>query len=92
MSRIACSSSYDALAHCDLVVEAVFENMSLKKEIFGKLDAICKPGCVLASNTSSLDIDEIASATGRPQDIDRFLRASQKGSVSDFGAVSIAVT
>lgn len=49
-------------------------------------------GCVLASNTSSLDIDEIASATGRPQDIDRFLRASQKGSVSDFGAVSIAVT
>ena len=46
-----------------------FENMALKKEIFGKLDAACKPGCILATNTSTLDVDEIAACTSRPQDV-----------------------
>jgi len=60
---------FDALADCDLIIEAVFENMDVKKEIFTKLDAICKPGAILASNTSYLSIDEIAAATKRPQDV-----------------------
>jgi 3-hydroxyacyl-CoA dehydrogenase len=51
------------------VVEAVFENMALKKEVFAQLDRICKPGAILATNTSSLNIDEIASATSRPQSV-----------------------
>jgi len=63
------STEYSALAQCDMVVEAVFENMALKKKIFATLDQTCKPGCILASNTSRLDIDEIASATKRPQDV-----------------------
>ena len=50
-----------------MVVEAVFEGMALKKQIFGDLDKICKPGAILASNTSTLNIDEIASATARPE-------------------------
>ena len=58
-----------ALGPVDFVIEAVFENMALKKEIFAKLDKVCKPGCVLASNTSSLDVDAIASATSRPQHV-----------------------
>ena len=58
-----------ALADVDLVIEAVFENMAIKKELFAKLDAIVKPGAVLASNTSYLDVNEIASATKRPQDV-----------------------
>jgi 3-hydroxyacyl-CoA dehydrogenase len=53
----------------DLVIEAVFENMALKKEVFGKLDAVCKAGAILATNTSTLDIDAIASATRRPEDV-----------------------
>ncbi|WP_102223211.1 3-hydroxyacyl-CoA dehydrogenase NAD-binding domain-containing protein [Acidimangrovimonas sediminis] len=56
-------------AEVDLVVEAVFEDMAVKKEIFTRLDAIAKPGAVLASNTSYLDIDEIAAATSRPGDV-----------------------
>ena len=62
------SSALDlaALADCDLIIEAVFEDMAIKKEIFGKLDKIAKPGAILASNTSYLDIDEIAAATARP--------------------------
>lgn len=59
--------SYDDFGKVDLVVEAVFEGMVLKKEVFGQLDRVCKPGAILASNTSSLNIDEIASATSRPQ-------------------------
>ena len=59
----------DALADCDLIIEAVFENMEIKKEIFGKLDKIAKPGAILASNTSYLDIDEIAAATKRPDHV-----------------------
>ncbi|MBY8822366.1 3-hydroxyacyl-CoA dehydrogenase NAD-binding domain-containing protein [Sphingomonas colocasiae] len=57
------------LADCDLIIEAVFENMDVKKEVFGKLDAIAKPGAILASNTSYLDVNEIAAATSRPQDV-----------------------
>ena len=57
------------LAGCDLVIEAVFESMAIKKEVFGKLDQICKPGAILASNTSTLDVDEIAASTKRPQDV-----------------------
>lgn len=57
------------LADCDLIIEAIYENMDVKKEIFGKLDKIAKPGAILASNTSYLDVDEIASATGRPGDV-----------------------
>ena len=57
------------LADCDLIIEAVYENMDVKKEIFAKLDSIAKPGAILASNTSYLDIDEIATATNRPGDV-----------------------
>ncbi|HEX2665519.1 MAG TPA: 3-hydroxyacyl-CoA dehydrogenase NAD-binding domain-containing protein [Candidatus Acidoferrum sp.] len=59
--------SVDGFAGVDLVIEAVFEGMALKKEVFAELDKICKPGAILASNTSTLNIDEIASATHRPQ-------------------------
>jgi len=57
---------YDDFGRVDMVVEAVFEGMQLKKEIFSLLDRLCRPGAILASNTSTLDIDEIASATSRP--------------------------
>ncbi len=57
----------NALADCDLVIEAVFENMDIKKDVFGKLDKIVKQGAILASNTSYLDVNEIASATSRPE-------------------------
>jgi 3-hydroxyacyl-CoA dehydrogenase len=57
------------LADCDLVIEAVFENMAVKKDIFSKLDSIVKPGAILASNTSALDLNEIASATTRPESV-----------------------
>ena len=68
MSLIKPTLSYDDLKDVDLVIEAVFEEMGIK-EVFGKLDAVCKPGAILASNTSYLNIDEIASATKRPQDV-----------------------
>src|ERR1700676_3841440 len=58
--------SYDDFGKVDMVVEAVFEGMALKKEVFGQLDRVCRPGAILASNTSTLDIDEIAAATSRP--------------------------
>ncbi|XP_071502782.1 peroxisomal bifunctional enzyme-like [Diadema antillarum] len=61
--------SYDDLNDVDVAIEAVFENMALKKEIFGKLDRVCKPSAVLASNTSTLDIDQMASATSRPDKV-----------------------
>jgi 3-hydroxyacyl-CoA dehydrogenase len=57
------------LADCDLVIEAVFEDMGVKREIFMDLDKICKPGAILATNTSALDINEIASVVKRPQDV-----------------------
>jgi 3-hydroxyacyl-CoA dehydrogenase len=64
---ITSTLDYADLSNCDLVIEAAFEDMSVKKEIFNKLDGVCKPGAILATNTSALDIDEIASATGRPE-------------------------
>ena len=67
MSRLTGSLDMNALADCDLVIEAVFERMDIKKDIFTKLDAICKPGAILATNTSGLNIDEIASVTKRPE-------------------------
>ena len=60
---------FNALAQCDLIIEAVFEKMEIKKEIFGRLDNIAKPGAILASNTSYLNVDEIAASTSRPQDV-----------------------
>jgi 3-hydroxyacyl-CoA dehydrogenase len=67
MALITGSLDMNALATVDLVIEAVFERMDVKKEIFTKLDAICKPGAILATNTSGLNIDEIASVTKRPE-------------------------
>ncbi len=60
---------FDALADCDLIIEAVYENMDVKKEVFGRLDKIATPGAILASNTSYLNVDEIAASTSRPQDV-----------------------
>ena len=68
MGLLTGSLSMESLADCDLVIEAVFENMAIKKEIFGALDRICKPGAVLATNTSALDVNEIATAAvSRPE-------------------------
>ena len=61
--------SYDDFANVDLIIEAVFEEMGVKKAVFEKLDAICKPGAILASNTSTLDLNQIAEFTKRPQDV-----------------------
>ncbi|TKB46017.1 MAG: 3-hydroxyacyl-CoA dehydrogenase family protein, partial [Mesorhizobium sp.] len=63
------STDYADLAECDLVVEAVFEEMAVKKAVFGRLDAVVKPGAILATNTSYLDVNEIAASTLRPQDV-----------------------
>src|SRR5690349_2093730 len=60
---------FAALADCDLIIEAVYENMDVKKEIFAKLDKIAKPGAILASNTSYLNINEIAASISRPGDV-----------------------
>ena len=68
-ARLAPSLSLDELKDKDLIIEAVFESMKIKKEVFGKLDAIAKHGAVLASNTSTLDVDEIARSTSRPGDV-----------------------
>ena len=67
MALITPQLTYDGFEQADIITEAVFEGMALKKEIFGELDKIAKPGAILASNTSTLDIDEIASATSRPE-------------------------
>jgi 3-hydroxyacyl-CoA dehydrogenase len=60
---------FAALADCDLIIEAVYENMDVKKEVFGRLDKLAKPGAILASNTSYLDINEIAASISRPGDV-----------------------
>jgi 3-hydroxyacyl-CoA dehydrogenase len=69
MALLTPTLDLSALADVDMVIEAVFENMAIKKELFARLDAIARPGAILASNTSYLNVDEIASATGRPQDV-----------------------
>ncbi|HXN94782.1 MAG TPA: 3-hydroxyacyl-CoA dehydrogenase NAD-binding domain-containing protein [Candidatus Acidoferrales bacterium] len=66
LKRITPTLTYDDFSSVDLVIEAVFEGLALKKEIFKELDRVCKPGAILASNTSTLSIDEIASSTSRP--------------------------
>ena len=69
MKLIGGTTEYADIADADIVIEAVFEDMDLKKQIFAKLDETCKQGAILATNTSSLDVDEIASATKRPEDV-----------------------
>jgi len=69
MGLLSGSLDLSSLSDCDLVIEAVFENMEIKKQVFGRLDNIVKPGAILASNTSYLDIDEIAAATNRPESV-----------------------
>ena len=69
MALLTGSLNIEDLANCDLVIEAVFENMKVKKEIFAKLDKLVKQGAILASNTSALDVNEIASATVRPESV-----------------------
>ena len=67
MARYTGSTSYDDLANVDLVIEAVFEELDVKKAVFKELDRVCKPGAVLATNTSYLDIDAIAARSGAPR-------------------------
>jgi len=69
MTLITTTTSYDHLAVADLVIEAVFEDMGVKKKVFAALDGVCKPGAILATNTSTLDINEIAASISRPQDV-----------------------
>ena len=69
LKRITPTLTYDDFSDVDLVIEAVFEGMALKKSVFRELDRVCKPGAILASNTSTLSIDEIASATSRPESV-----------------------
>jgi 3-hydroxyacyl-CoA dehydrogenase len=67
MALIQPTLNYDGFAEVDIVAEAVFEGMELKKQVFAELDRVCKPGAILASNTSTLNIDEIATSTTRPE-------------------------
>lgn len=69
VSALSCVTDVAALSDVDLVIEAIFEDMATKTGIFAKLDAVCKQGCILATNTSYLDVNEIAEATKRPQDV-----------------------
>jgi 3-hydroxyacyl-CoA dehydrogenase len=69
LKRIEPTLSFDGFAAVDMAIEAVFEGMALKKEIFAELDRVCKPGAILASNTSTLSIDEIAATTSRPESV-----------------------
>lgn len=69
LARYTPATSYDAIADVDLVIEAVFEDIEVKKAVFQELDRVCKPGAVLATNTSYLDIDAIAASISRPQDV-----------------------
>ena len=69
LSRLTAARDYAAVGGADLVIEAVFENMAVKQEVFARLDRVCRPGAILATNTSTLDVDRIAAATHRPQDV-----------------------
>lgn len=69
IALITGSLSYQDLSNCDLVIEAVFENIEIKRSVFRELDKICKPGAILATNTSYLDVNDIASQTRRPEDV-----------------------
>ena len=67
MARIAATLSYDDIGDADMAIEAVFEDMQVKKEVFAQLDRVMKPGAILATNTSTLDVNEIAQTTSRPE-------------------------
>jgi 3-hydroxyacyl-CoA dehydrogenase len=69
IGRLSTTGDYGDIRDADLVIEAVFENLAIKKEVFEKLDAVCKAGAILATNTSTLDVDAIADVTSRPQDV-----------------------
>jgi 3-hydroxyacyl-CoA dehydrogenase len=69
MGKLQPTLDFAALADCDLVIEAVYENMDVKQEVFARIDTIAKPGAILASNTSYLNLNEIAAATSRPADV-----------------------
>jgi len=69
MGALTPTLDFSALADCDLIIEAVYENMDVKKDVFGRLDKIARPGAILASNTSYLNIDEIAASISRPGDV-----------------------
>lgn len=69
MALLTGTMDYASLADCDLVIEAVFENMEIKKGVLATLDGVCKPGAIIATNTSTLDVDDLAAVTGRPQDV-----------------------
>ena len=71
LARIEPTLTYDRFAEADIVVEAVFEGMELKKQVFAELDRVARPDAILASNTSTLDVDAIAAATSRPAAGDR---------------------
>jgi 3-hydroxyacyl-CoA dehydrogenase len=69
LSLLAPALTYDALSHADLIIEAVFEDYAVKEAVFRKLDVVARPGAILATNTSTLDVDRIARATSRPHDV-----------------------
>src|SRR6185436_6084911 len=69
MSLFKGVTRYEDIKDVDIVIEAVFEDMAVKKQVFAELDKVCKPGAILASNTSTLDVNEIAAVTSRPQDV-----------------------
>jgi 3-hydroxyacyl-CoA dehydrogenase len=69
LSHLLLVDEYEALSEADLVIEAVFESMSVKEDVFSRLDAVCRPGALLATNTSTLSVDRIAAATARPGDV-----------------------
>src|SRR5690606_13827156 len=69
LRRLKITQDYEQVADADLVIEAVYETLAIKKEVFGKLDAVCRKGAILATNTSTLDVDAIAGATQRPEDV-----------------------
>lgn len=69
MALLSGTLDYADIAQCDLVIEAVFESLPIKQQVFRTLDEVCKPGAILASNTSTLDVDQIAAVTRRPQDV-----------------------
>jgi 3-hydroxyacyl-CoA dehydrogenase len=101
VALIAGTTDWNVIADTDIVIEAVFEEFALKKEIFGKLDKIARPGTLLASNTSTLDVDAIAAATSRPEDVVGMhffspanvmkLLEIVRGSQSSFPAIATAV-
>jgi len=69
MSLITPTANFDDVGSVDMVIEAVFEEMDIKKDVFGKLDKLCRPDAIMATNTSTLDVDEIAAVTSRPEQV-----------------------